>query len=423
MSDRIQTLIRSFQVTAKRMFRGVGTQAGKVTASLPGRTTVITLGLLAAGGYAVYAHPPMQSIGRGEVGMRLNQFTGSSTEVRDGAVLIIPVLHTLRRFSLRDQVYRPTASGMAPFQSVEGLSIGVDISVRYALDANKIAVMARDLPDDISGEIVEPMVQGVLYKTLARYSVRDIFSGKRTEIQQVIETELKPRLAADGIKLVGVTMGKVDLPPDYKAGMERLLAEELASEKMRYTLELKEKQVKQTELEATAEKVRRETEAQAAGEEQIIAAKAQAEAMRHVLPFKQKQIEQRALEAEAEKVSRIKTAEGTARQIGSYLKSSMMLSPITKIGALLAKSGFDVLKKKMDPRRVNGGPFLGLNGIAIKSHGGTDAIGFASAVELGYQMAESGFVAQLAADIGAIAGRLEAPPQPGVPGQPQAGGQ
>jgi uncharacterized membrane protein YqiK len=82
---------------------------------------------------------------------------------------------------------------------------------------------------------------------------------------------------------------------------------------MRYTLELKEKEVKQTELEALADKVRRETSAQAAGEEQIIAAKAQAEAMKHVLPFKQKQIEQRALEAEAEKVSRIKTAEGTAQ--------------------------------------------------------------------------------------------------------------
>jgi uncharacterized membrane protein YqiK len=82
---------------------------------------------------------------------------------------------------------------------------------------------------------------------------------------------------------------------------------------MRYTLELKEKQVKQTELEAQADKVRRETAAEAAGEEQVIAAKAQAEAMKHVLPFKQKQIEQRALEAEAEKVSRIKTAEGTAQ--------------------------------------------------------------------------------------------------------------
>ena len=82
---------------------------------------------------------------------------------------------------------------------------------------------------------------------------------------------------------------------------------------MRYTLELKEKQVRQTELEAQADKVRRETSAQAAAEEQIIAAKAQAEAMKHVLPFKQKQIEQRSLEAEAEKISRIKTAEGTAQ--------------------------------------------------------------------------------------------------------------
>jgi regulator of protease activity HflC (stomatin/prohibitin superfamily) len=243
----------------------------------------------------MYVQPPIQSIGRGEVGIRLNQLTGVSTEVRDGAVLVLPGLHALRRFSLRDQLYRPTAnnsaSGAAPFQSVEGLSIGVDISVRYALDEAKLSAMALGLPDDINGEILEPVVQGVLYKTMARYTVREIFSGKRAEIQQVIEAELKPRLAKDGIKLEAVTLGKVDLPPDYKAGMEDLLTEELATEKMRYTLELKEKQVKQTELEAQADKVRRETSAQAAGEEQIIAAKAQAEAMKHVLPFKQKQIE------------------------------------------------------------------------------------------------------------------------------------
>lgn len=236
-------------------------------------------------------------------------------------MLVIPGLHELRRFSLRDQIYRPTdsmsASGSAPFQSVEGLSLGVDISVRYALDPDRIAGMAKTLPEDINGEIVEPVVQGMLYKTLARYTVREIFSSKRQEIQQLIEGELKPRLAADGIKLQTVTMGKVDLPPDYRSGMEKLLAEELATEKMRYTLELKDKQVKQTELEGQADKVRREKAAEAAGEEQIIAAKAQAEAMKHVLPFKQKQIEQRGLEAEAEKVARIKNAEASsqARQI------------------------------------------------------------------------------------------------------------
>jgi hypothetical protein len=111
-----------------------------------------------------------------------------------------------------------------------------------------------------------------------------------------------------------VTSGKVDLPRDCKAGMENLLFEGLAIEEMRYTLELKEKQVKQSGLAAEAERSRREKAAEAAaGQEQIIAAKAQAEAMKHVLPFKQKQIEQRALEAEAEKVARIKNAEAAAQ--------------------------------------------------------------------------------------------------------------
>lgn len=322
MSDRIKNIVQNVRSSLGHLAGGAGSVSQNVAGRLPRfRGRIIALSLLAIGGYAIYTHPPMQSVARGEVGMRLNQLTGGSTEVRDGAVLVIPGLHELRRFSLRDQIYRPTdsmsASGAAPFQSVEGLSLGVDISVRYALDPDRIAGMAKTLPEDINGEIVEPVVQGMLYKTLARYTVREIFSSKRQEIQQLIEGELKPRLAADGIKLQTVTMGKVDLPPDYRSGMEKLLAEELATEKMRYTLELKDKQVKQTELEGQADKVRREKAAEAAGEEQIIAAKAQAEAMKHVLPFKQKQIEQRGLEAEAEKVARIKNAEASsqARQI------------------------------------------------------------------------------------------------------------
>lgn len=95
----------------------------------------------------------------------------------------------------------------------------------------------------------------------------------------------------------------------------------------------------------------------------------------------------------------LKTAEGTARQIGTYLKAAMTSSLATKLGAMLSRGGFRVLKEKMDPRRVNGGTFLGLNGIAVKSHGGTDAFGFASAIDLAYEMAESRLIARLAADI------------------------
>jgi regulator of protease activity HflC (stomatin/prohibitin superfamily) len=252
MSERMQIVVENVRKLA-------GSVGGNLYRS---RCSLIALGLVALGGYALYSNPPMQSVGRGEVGMRLNQLTGASTEVQEGAIVVIPGLHSLRRFSLRDQIYRPEggqrANGSAPFQTVEGLSIGVDISVRYALDPARIASMARALPEDIGGEVVQPAVQGVLYKTLARYTVREVFSTKRQEIRESIENELRPLLAKDGIKLQAVLVGKVDLPADYKRGMESLLAEELASEKMRYTLELKEKQVKETELEAQADKVRRE---------------------------------------------------------------------------------------------------------------------------------------------------------------------
>jgi glycerol-3-phosphate acyltransferase PlsX len=104
----------------------------------------------------------------------------------------------------------------------------------------------------------------------------------------------------------------------------------------------------------------------------------------------------------------LKTAEGTAKQIGQYIKAAMTRSLLSRIGAFMAQGGLRILKQKMDPRRVNGGTFLGLNGIAIKSHGGTDAIGFASAIDLGYDMAESGLVARLAADLDAFHGKLSA---------------
>ena len=82
----------------------------------------------------------------------------------------------------------------------------------------------------------------------------------------------------------------------------------------------------------------------------------------------------------------LKTAEGTARQIAVYLRAAMSRTLLARIGYFLARGAFERLREKMDPRKVNGGVFLGLNGIVIKSHGGTDAEGFAAAIELGYSM-------------------------------------
>ncbi|AKJ06046.1 regulator of protease activity HflC (stomatin/prohibitin superfamily) [Archangium gephyra] len=264
---------------------------------------------------------PLCMIEPGEVGIRVNRLTGNVSELHEGWSLLLPEVHRLSRYSLKDQTYQPArsarATDAAPFQSVEGLSIGVEVNIRYLLDPEKIRALSARLPENVGQEIIEPVIDGVLRRHFAQHTVREIFSTHRVQIQKDLTTELTPLLAADGVILRSVSLGNVDLPHQYRVGMEALLSEELNAEKMRYTLDLKDKQVKQSELEAEADKVRREKAAEAAGNEEIIAAKAKAEAMRHVLPFKEKEIEQRRLEAEAAKVSRLTqaTAEAEAHRI------------------------------------------------------------------------------------------------------------
>jgi phosphate acyltransferase len=82
----------------------------------------------------------------------------------------------------------------------------------------------------------------------------------------------------------------------------------------------------------------------------------------------------------------LKTAEGTAKQISQYIRDALASSWTARLGYLLAHGAFRALREKMDPGRVNGGVFLGLDGVVIKSHGGANAESFAGAIEVGYDM-------------------------------------
>ena len=95
----------------------------------------------------------------------------------------------------------------------------------------------------------------------------------------------------------------------------------------------------------------------------------------------------------------LKTAEGTAKQISTYLREAMGRTLMARIGYLFAKQAFSHLREKMDPRKVNGAVMLGLNGVVIKSHGGTDAEGFASAIQMGHDMAANGLLSKIETDL------------------------
>jgi glycerol-3-phosphate acyltransferase PlsX len=91
----------------------------------------------------------------------------------------------------------------------------------------------------------------------------------------------------------------------------------------------------------------------------------------------------------------LKSAEGTARQIAGYLRTEMARTIWTRLGYLFARQAFKALARKLDPGRSNGGVFLGLNGIVIKSHGGADASGFSTAVDIGYDMVRHELMAKI----------------------------
>lgn len=99
----------------------------------------------------------------------------------------------------------------------------------------------------------------------------------------------------------------------------------------------------------------------------------------------------------------IKTGEGTASLIGDLLKQAFRYSIMSRIASLLAMGTMKRLKTRIDPRNVNGGVFLGLNGTVVKSHGGADATGVSAAVQLAIQLAESGFTEKLAARVASTA--------------------
>ncbi len=99
----------------------------------------------------------------------------------------------------------------------------------------------------------------------------------------------------------------------------------------------------------------------------------------------------------------LKTGEGTSTLISELLRGAFMRNPLSMLAALLAKGSLDTLRRRIDPRRVNGGVFLGLNKTVVKSHGSADATGIAAALKLSYRLAQTGFSDKLAARVASAA--------------------
>jgi len=256
----------------------------------------------------------------GMAGVRVSQLSGTRPgTLYPGTHLVMPFVHSVELFNIRDQVFATNPSEVAKdhtpvlkVYSREGLPVGLGISVRYQLDPQRLPYVENNLPRPIETELMPPVVSNAFRQTISGYLVRDVFSAKREEVRRLAADTITKRLASDGIVVKEVMLRDVALPPEYAKGLEGLLLKAQENDRLSIEVEVKQKMVRTAELEAEAEKARHVKQAEGRAQVTVLEAKAQADAMQHTLPLKEKQIQQSRLEAEARKEATVKNAEAAA---------------------------------------------------------------------------------------------------------------
>ncbi len=257
----------------------------------------------------------------GSAGVRVSQIWG----VRPGTLypgvhVVTPLIDRVALYDTREQVYLTAATEgvkgakeLLTVQAREGLNIGIAVAVRYRIDPRRLDFIHANLPSDIGGEVVAPVVAST-YRSLApNYITREIFAVKREELRSKAAEAIKTRLESDGIVVREVVLRDIKLPQEYAKGLEGLLLKEQENERLGTEQEIKAKEVKIAELEAEAQKARDVKQAEAQAQVTVLQAKAQSDSMQYTLPLKQKQIEQSKLEAEARKEATLQNAEAAAQ--------------------------------------------------------------------------------------------------------------
>ncbi len=280
--------------------------------------------LAAAGCIPLLAAASIVVVPSGMGGVRISQMRGTLPgTLYPGMHLVAPLVDSVELFDLRDHVFTtglmeqgekkaPVATGLN-VQSLEGLNIGLGVTVRYRLDPSKLASVQAHLPQPPDKELVPPVVASAWRELTPQYTVKEIFSTKREEVRAKAAEIITRKLASDGIVVEEVMLSDIQLPDEYARGLEGLLVKEQQDDQMAVDTDIQQKQVKIAELQAEAEAVQKVKEAEGDAQAKVEEARGEADAMQYTLPLKQKQIEQSKLEAEARKESTIETADADAQ--------------------------------------------------------------------------------------------------------------
>jgi regulator of protease activity HflC (stomatin/prohibitin superfamily) len=257
-------------------------------------------------------------------GVRVSQIRGTMPgTLYPGVHFVTPLVESVELFDLRDHLFiagvaEETAKKAAQktglnVQSLEGLNIGLAVTVRYRLDPNKLDSVQAHLPQPIDRLVVPPVVASAWRELAPSYTVREIFSSKREEVRSKAAAIITRKLGADGIVVEEVMLSDIQLPTEYAKGLEGLLLKEQEDDQLGVATDIQQKHVRIAELQAEAEAVQKVKAAEGDAQSRVVEAKGEADAMQYTLPLKVKQIEQSKLEAQARKEATIENADAAAQ--------------------------------------------------------------------------------------------------------------
>jgi regulator of protease activity HflC (stomatin/prohibitin superfamily) len=280
---------------------------------LPARLAALSL-ILVLAGLSIAVIPA------GMAGVRVSQISGTlPATLYPGLHLVIPLVQSVEAYDLRDQIYETAILPDAKkgewlkVQTKEGLELGLAVTVRFRLDPHRLAYIHANLPQPVEKELVPPVVATAFRDLTPRYLVRELFATRREDIRRAAANAIAQKLAPDAVIVKEVMLRDIQLPSEYAKGLEGVLLKEQENEKLGVELDVKQKEVREAELEAEAQEARDVKAAEAQAQVTVLQAKAQSDAMQYTLPLKQKQIEQTRLESAARKEATVQQAEAQAQ--------------------------------------------------------------------------------------------------------------
>ncbi|MCD6577976.1 prohibitin family protein [bacterium] len=228
-----------------------------VKGSLIGLIVILIVAISIVSSGIVIVHP-------GNVIIKFNKFShkGNLSAMGQGFHIVFPFIYAFDKYNVRIQEYTMSVSKAEGKKygddsvwspTKEGLQVGVDLTLWFRLDTNRIIELHKTIGRDYEEKIIRPAIRSLIRNTVSQYGVMELYSTKRAEVQEVIFQGIKKDLSNKGIIIDRLLLRDIAFPKEFQNAIEEKQIAQQQAQKMKYVLEKEQKEAERKRIEANGE--------------------------------------------------------------------------------------------------------------------------------------------------------------------------